>query len=324
MGGRRCQTAAIAQAPRRITNDPLEEINRRIRDHPGSVEHQRIDGLGQTLMIFRRNWAELSMVLEAPTKDYGLAMGLVQNAHRPDVRDQFRLEMVQRLHKYVASAGTLVDHSRRIMRDRVGSIGAEFERRKEAFLANPEVHFITGLRNFTLHRELAFIGHRLSFTNMNTDDPQWSSEVQLNVENLLTWDGWSPQAREFAEAQGTVMVLRPVIDDHGRLILELNVWLVNALGDADREALEQVNELVVERNAILMRTDLGEAKRMTEEWTRRRNMPAEALRMEPPFPFPAQPASYQAQPAEHASPAPGTDSDAEPAGDDVAQPDGRH
>jgi len=51
------------------------------------------------------------------------------------------------------------------------------------------------------------------------------------------------------------------------------LWLYEELADANADALAEVNELVVQRNAILGGMDIEEARRVTEEWTKRREGP---------------------------------------------------
>jgi hypothetical protein len=57
-------------------------------------------------------------------------------------------------------------------------------------------------------------------------------------------------------------------------VVELNLWLYGRLADANADALAEVDELVVKRNAILGGLDMEEARSVTEEWTRRREDPA--------------------------------------------------
>jgi hypothetical protein len=252
----------------------LDDLQRRIQEHPAHVEYWRCQGLKQTLNVFQVNAGELMALLEQAATDAELAMELVQNVRPPEARDAFRLAVLRELHNYVASAMTLVDHSRRMMRDRSGPIADELEARKEAFLANPEVKFVQDLRNFTLHRELPPLGHRVSMQNLNTPDATMVSEVQLSVESLSSWDGWAPTSVEFLNQQGDAVELRQVIERHRELVIEINAWLLNELVDANADSLDEVNELIVERNAVLAGVSIEEARQTTEEVTRQRTLPA--------------------------------------------------
>ena len=120
---------------------------------------------------------------------------------------------------------SLVEHVRRLMRGRAGPIVDEFEERKADVLSNPEVPFVVNLRNYTLHRMLPFLGHRLSMTDVNTPEARMESEVQLNVASLLEWDGWPAPVRADLESGTEALPLRPVVKKHGELVLELNSWL---------------------------------------------------------------------------------------------------
>lgn len=168
------------------------------------------------------------------------------------------------LHNYLASAASLRDHVRRLMVDRTGPIADEYQRRKAEVLQRPGVPFVFDLRNFALHRKLPFFTHTLSMTNVNKPAQKMKSEVQLNVVELLEWDGWSLAARTYlcALGKGEAVTLRPVIKLHAELVLGLNVWLLRELANANRAAIDEVNELVIARNAILTGGDIEAARRM--------------------------------------------------------------
>jgi hypothetical protein len=100
-----------------------------------------------------------------------------------------------------------------------------------------------------------------------------TSEIQLSVRELARWDGWSGSTRSYIESHGEAMTLRAIVRRHSELVIELNLWLYGQLADANADALAEANELVAERNAILGGLDMDEARRVTEEWTRRRTDP---------------------------------------------------
>ncbi len=250
----------------------LAAAQQRIIDHPGYKAKHLYDGLARTVYaVFIPNRDELIALLDRAASDANLAIELFQNVRRPVVRTRFEGAVMRALHNYVASAMALVEHTRRIMRDRSGPIVDEFERRKRDVTANPEVPFIHNLRNYVLHHSLPFVGHEVRL------QPQpgvlATSEIQLSVRQLTAWDGWSAPARRFIESQGDALALRPVVDLHAGLVAQLNLWLYERLADANAPALAKVNRLVDERNAILGGTDLEEARRVTEAWTRRRESP---------------------------------------------------
>lgn len=252
--------------------DALADVQQRIFEHPGYKEKQLIDGLARTVYaVLVPNRDALLALLDQAASDPTLAVELFQNVRRPVVRMRFEGAVMRALHNYVASAMALVEHSRRIMRGRSGPIVDEFEGRKHEVIANPEVPFIQHLRNYVLHRSLPFIGNEVHV--QPRPGVLATSEIKLSVRELLGWDGWPASTRRFIESHGDALTLRPVIHSHGELAVALNIWLYEQLADANASALDEVNELQVERNAILGGTALEEARRITEAWTKQRESP---------------------------------------------------
>jgi hypothetical protein len=128
------------------------------------------------------------------------------------------------------------------------------------------------LRNYALHRKLPSLGHSVSMTGVNTPDARFESEVKLSTGPLLEWDGWTTASKTFLAENPESISLRPVVLAHGRLVLDLNTWLFNALMSAID--LEEVNELQVKRNAILSGTDIETARRLTEQWSEEHTDPS--------------------------------------------------
>ena len=95
------------------------------------------------------------------------------------------------------------------------------------------------------------------------------------MSQLAQWEGWSASTRAFIESHGEALALRPIIRRHSELVVDLNLWLYGQLADANADALAEVNELVVQRNAILGGLDMEEARSVTEGCgCRRRQDPA--------------------------------------------------
>ena len=237
-------------------------------EHPGYREYRACEELARTInAVFVPNLDELFALLTQPTQDQQLAIELFQNVRRPDAREAFHAQVTQRLHNYVAGSATLIDHARNLMRPRTGRIADEFDRRKTEVVATPEVAFVRDLRNFVLHQANPFLGHTVKI--MGADGPI-VGELELTSANLLTWSGWKAPARAFIKTQPKSFALRPIVRQHGGLMVTLHNWLHNELAKANAAALEEANQLVVERNAILGGLDLARAKRATDAVTKLR------------------------------------------------------
>jgi hypothetical protein len=255
--------------------EQLALAQERLHSHPGYLEYLETVALGETLwFVFIPNFNELIGLLDGASNDPVLGFELVQNAHRPDVRDQFEAETGQRLHNYIAATTSVIDHSRRIMKERVGAVAHEFATRKTAYLENPEHHFIKDLRNFTLHRSLPWLRYTMTLINLNTPEQAMGNEVELSVAQLKEWDGWTSPSERFLAEQGEAIALRAVIRRHADLLVGLNGWLLATLVEANRSGLDDVNDLVIECNAALLGVSVEEARRHTEHWTQMQKTPA--------------------------------------------------
>jgi hypothetical protein len=254
---------------RRDTSRKVEnfrDVERQIVEHPAYLEYQECEALRRSIVdVFLPNLQELLELLEQAPLDRDLAFDLIQNMRKPTVRDRFSATLSRRMHNYLASTMSLVDHVRKIMRGRTGAIATQFSAKKIDLVGHPEVVFVQDLRNYTLHRQLPFFAHSLNLSNVNTPEQTMKSEVELSTHALLSWDGWSTRSRQFLEQAGEAVELRPLFRAHGALVSSLNIWLHNELTGANEGALEDLNRLVVRRNAALAGVDLATAERLTRQ-----------------------------------------------------------
>lgn len=239
-------------------------VERQLRTHPVYIEYHELKAFEQTLVgVYMANGRDLANLLAAASENEELAIELMQNVRDRSKADAFMAVLARALHNYVASSATVGDHSRRLIERKKGPIAEEFEQRKQEAMRNPELPFIKDLRNFMLHRKLPFMGHSFKLTRTSDGNMTMKSEVRLSVEELLEWRKWNAPARKFLESRDDDGVpLRPLIDRHALIMRELNIWLWRTLSEA--QDLTEVNDLVVQRNALLAGVDIETAERMTE------------------------------------------------------------
>lgn len=218
------------------------------------------------------NHLELQDVLERPGKDAQLAIELFQNVREPIARRRFEAEVQQRLHNYVAASMTLVEHSRRLCRERTSKAVESFRKRLAVVNARPEVVFVTELRNFIQHRSLPIIGHRVEFNQSGTE-----AEVGLDARSLLEWKKWSPLVREYLRQADDWLDVRPVARLHAELVWELNAVLMREVDQENAEEYAPVTELERISTALLEEgMVLEESWQRICEWRSRRAHPGES------------------------------------------------
>lgn len=238
-------------------------VRDRLESHPGYIEHLKIQAFITTLKsVFEPNYTMLIHVLDQTATDVDTAWEMVQNVRSPHIRNSIIGVVNCSLHNYVASSMTLVEHSRKLMNGRSGSIAAEFATKRLNIRKNPEVKFVQDLRNMAVHRSLPPLCHTVSFTQAV---PGMQSEVEVTVKDLLSYKKWSSESVEFIRKHGERVQLRPIIRRHYSLVYTLNAWLIGKLQEANSDLLAEANEIVVEMNAAIAGIDLEAARRMTDE-----------------------------------------------------------
>jgi hypothetical protein len=243
-----------------------ERLKRQLAEHSGYLRHRELDAFATSIgHVFRSNFLELLGHLQTPEIDFRLASELVQNVRAPTVRDAYIGELSRKLHNYLASAHSVVDHSRRLLRDAGSEVATEWGTRlSDAQQEHPVVHFMQGLRNYALHRNVPFFGSSMTMTRQEDDSFDIVSEIRMSVYDLREWDDWSSSAKAFLDTLDSSFPLRPLVDEHGPVIYDLNHWLHGALANENAPLLEEANELIVAANAARFGVDAETARRLAQ------------------------------------------------------------
>jgi hypothetical protein len=179
----------------------------------------KIHLLWNTHYVFWANHQQLSQNL-ASFKEPGKAILLW---HDHDQLEMFQLHIVRLLHNYLASAKTLVDHTRILVEElyKGTAFWAEYEaKKKESFVDSTLAQFMQNLRNYTLHRALPFTS-----TTMNlATGPEFDSFINLNLSQLRLWEGWSKKAKEYLNGSEEKIRLDEVTNGYTAIVEEFYNW----------------------------------------------------------------------------------------------------
>ena len=279
---------AQMQAEQEEHTERLRAAGARVMGHPFAVAHRRVEVLLVGLdEVFAPNARELHVLLDTAATNIDLAIELVQNVRRSIVAEQFRAQLAQRMHNYLASAYSLSAHTKTIMDLRkkqhkrtTDPLVVPFSEKRAELLGTPEMEFARQLRNFIQHVAQVPVTSSLSLNQPNAPDASFRSEVLLDVASLLQGSRWEFGAETFLEGKDSVE-LRSVADAYTANVERFYRWFIHQLA-AEAEPLRAGhNELVVARNAVLTGGDIEAAREITEATTQQR-----ASTMPPDFPQP--------------------------------------
>lgn len=177
---------------------------------------EKIRSLRMTYNIFQLNDRELAETLNSFRQPESLLLWGVDNYQE---FHNFQLNVLRQFHNYLASAKTLVDHTRKLVDDIYinTEFGDEYEvKKREQFADKPLINFVQQLRNYTLHRTLPITVASLS--------PKWESSISLDIIVLREWDKWSSKERAYLERIGDKVALGKIIDGYTYVIEDFYEW----------------------------------------------------------------------------------------------------
>jgi hypothetical protein len=134
----------------------------------------------------------------------------------------------QRLHNQLASAGSLVDHTRRLLdyyQDDCPAMVAAYRERNTLVTDMKEASFLRDLRNYLLHYGVPPVLQTLSLGP--TEAGTTGHSIKLSAVRLLEWDGWKQRSRAYLSAFGDRdgPVLGEDVAAYANAMSQLFTWL---------------------------------------------------------------------------------------------------
>lgn len=221
----------------------LRELLAAIDSHPGKKARQAWDALRLVHMAFAGNQAEFFALVEAIESnrdDVGIAMA----SNMPQYADQSQAlyaELFRRLHNYVSSAVTLIDHTRNLTKGYEGTAThTEYLQRIASIRAAGLGPFVAKLRVFVVHVGVPAIGTRVAVENGLSE----TITSFIDRDAALEWPDWPADARRYLENQPAHVSLREVIAAYGAVVEDLYSWFYQQFTVLHGDDIDAVNALI--------------------------------------------------------------------------------
>ena len=230
------------------------ELMRRIKESEGERVFWKMEALSATVFVFAENRLELAnrlRQLESPEN-----RAKVFGVRNREVLRLFQKDSMRLLHNFLASAFTLIEHTRILTRELYDGhpFNQEYQQKvAELFSDSALAGFVQGLRNWMLHRGLLPVVVRRSDTGTNGE---LVSSVLLNAEDLKTWDKWDARAREYLASTTSDLRLSDLVDSYSGLVHGFHSWLEKRMLEMHAVALQEVDELQSRLKALYGVTDM--------------------------------------------------------------------
>ena len=144
-----------------------------------------------------------------------------QQAHR---------ELNRHIHNFVASAKSLVDHTRVFLNASYAK-SAVFEtiqlKIKSTFSESPVTAFVHDLRNYMVHKGLP---NSHMFFDWRQDPsagagPQVTSGIRFDTKSLAGWSSWTAPAKRYMEQCGEHIDIHRFTDEYVVAVTRFHAWL---------------------------------------------------------------------------------------------------
>ena len=230
----------------------LQAEQARIEALPGRVAWVKLARLNRTAKILRGNAKALLDHLKR-MDDLG---HMLTTTSDQQAFEEFLDETERHLHNYVAAAQSRIDHFRQFARaewPERSPLREAYQRRIDEEFKDSHLHnFVTDLRNLILHVRLPVS------TTTETWGPgtTWSFQVMLDCADLLRWDGWSRQAREYIEASENSVDLGRTVATYTNEIIAFDRWVAERFIEQHLEEIESYQRALREYQARLRQLGL--------------------------------------------------------------------
>ena len=217
---------------------PAGEIFQRIVSSEGDKLYWKTEGLRVSYFMFSQNFEALRSVIQS-----------VENpANRPkfvgvDKREQLRavqMENMRLLHNFLASAITLIHHTRVLVKKIYSEhlFRNEYQGKMDEIFGNSgPAGIISGMRNWMLHRDIVPVKIVIGlFTNQ-------TQSVMLDIEELRSYEKWDARAKAFLAGCDSDLRLLAVAQEYHDQVEHLYTWLGERMSQVHAAAFSELAEL---------------------------------------------------------------------------------
>jgi hypothetical protein len=211
----------------------------------------QLRGLSVSLYTFDKNYQTLRTFITTLANDpRSDQLFILRN------RDQLMIamnEIIRFLHNYVASALSLIDHTRRLHRQLYAASG-EFtdyhSRVASEFTQDPLAQFVKCVRKYCQHYRAPDLAVNESWKQ---GDNRPTRTFSLVLEDLRTFDGWSATAKKYLEIAGELIDVLEVATEYRDKVIDFYEWFQSRQEEIHEDELRRFREK--ERELLLLQLD---------------------------------------------------------------------
>ncbi len=205
-----------------------------------------------SIEIFHRNYVAFDTLLTFLASDERADRLFVVRNH--DRFLQAGKEVVLYLHNYVASALSLVDHSRNVYEGRLNKSIQPFpgykERIDKEFDNDPLARFVLCLRQYCQHHKAPSINVLMTYSG-----ERFVKKVQLPLSSLLTFTRWNSKAKAYLSTIEDGVDIQQVATKYHDKVMAFHQWVQERHEEIYAEDFQRFREK--EREVLLLQLEIN-------------------------------------------------------------------
>lgn len=228
-------------------NSPKQQPNWRalteeIHSLPGFKLQHELLALDISISIFNDNFLELKNLINFVTteaKNHEL-FGLRNREYLRTIQ----IDIVRRLHNFVASAMSLVDHTRNIYKKLEPDLFADYQTQIDStFTHNPLVQFVHCLRQYCQHYRSPNIVAKLTLQRIEeSNNFEEKRTVYLSRADLKEFSNWNSYALEYLNTLDEEVDILAILAQYQAKVTEFHQWFLIRQQEIHFEELKELKQ----------------------------------------------------------------------------------
>ncbi len=214
--------------------------------------YRDLQGIDISIGTFRSNYVILNAFLTFLASDER-ANHLFITRNRDKFLEAGR-HVVFCLHNYVASALSLVDHSRNVYEGRLNKLIQPFlgykERKDKEFADDPLARFVIGLRQYCQHYKAPSIDVLTTYSG-----ERFVRKIRLPLSSLLTLDDWHKKAKAYLRTVEDGVDIQQVATTYHDRVMAFHQWVQERHEEIYAEDFQRFREK--EREVLLLQLEIN-------------------------------------------------------------------
>jgi hypothetical protein len=217
-------------------------IDLKIKNSKGYAIEQKINQFFLTKYTFKHNYLELQKHLGDQLLP-GTAFKLAHAQHRNEL-EAIQLETIRYLHNFIASAFSLIDHTRVFQRKlftKDDLFTTVYQAKiDELFIKSPLAAFIVSFRQYVQHYQSPMIAN---VSNLVDKAEDMRAKVVISKKDLLDFSGWTAPAKRFIESLDEELNVVTTMNDYYELVINFHGWFEKRQMEIFRSEMDELNAL---------------------------------------------------------------------------------